>query len=122
MKVLHVPFGFFPDAAGGTEIYVEALARFQNEMGIESAIAAAGREDASYIHAGQRVYRFRTAEAMPLRALYGEGDTVAASSFAGILETARPNVVHLHAFTSGASIRLVRAAHHCGIPVVFTYH
>ena len=122
MKVLHVPYCFFPDVAGGTEIYVEALARFQDEMGIESAIAAAGVEDASYVHGGRRVYRFRTAPDLPLRALYGEGDTVAASAFAGILETARPDVVHLHAFTSGVSIRLVRASHDRGIPVVFTYH
>jgi glycosyltransferase involved in cell wall biosynthesis len=122
MKVLHVPFCFYPDAPGGTEIYVEALARYQDEMGIESAIAAAGRENASYIHVGRQVYRFRTGPDLSMRALYGEGDMVAASAFAEILESARPDVVHLHAFTSGVSIRLVRAAHGRGIPVVFTYH
>jgi glycosyltransferase involved in cell wall biosynthesis len=122
MKVLHVPYGFFPDLPGGTEIYVQALARIQKENGLELAVAAAGPEDARYIHDGYPVYRFRTSRDLPLRALYGEGDAEAASSFESILKSVHPDIVHMHAFTSGVSIRLVRAAHRHSIPVVFNYH
>ena len=29
IKILHVPFTFYPDAVGGTEIYVESLAQYR---------------------------------------------------------------------------------------------
>jgi len=54
--------------------------------------------------------------------MYGDGDAQAAAAFAGILDDAAPDVVHVHAFTRGASLRLVRAAKSRGIPVVFSYH
>jgi glycosyltransferase involved in cell wall biosynthesis len=91
-------------------------------MGVQASIAAASGREETYAHRGHAVYRFQTSRDLPLRALYGEGDPEAARSFAGILDTARPDILHMHAFTSGASIRLLRAAHERGIPVVFTYH
>lgn len=40
MKALQVPFTFYPDAVGGTEIYVEALAQRLRAHGVESVIAS----------------------------------------------------------------------------------
>src|SRR5207248_1860141 len=54
--------------------------------------------------------------------LYGEGDAGAAEQFGRILDEERPDIVHLHALTRGASLRLVREAKRRGISVVFTYH
>ena len=122
MKVLHVPYCYYPDAIGGTEIYVESLARFQRELGIEVVVAAPGPKDVSYPHDGHPVYRFQTATAPSLPELYGRGDPQAARSFRGVLESVQPDVVHLHAFTSAVSIRVVRGTRESGIPVVFTYH
>ena len=85
-------------------------------------ITAPALEDASYSHAGQKVYRYAVAKQLELRQIYGEGDEPAAASFARILRRESPDLVHLHAFTSGVSIRVVRAAHEAGVPVVFTYH
>jgi glycosyltransferase involved in cell wall biosynthesis len=122
MKVLHVPYTFYPDPVGGTEVYVEALARELLSSGFESVVAAPGASTAAYISDGIRVRRFAGAKDLDLRDLYGGGDAEAARLFEQILDEEQPGLVHLHAFTSGASLRLIRAAAGRGLPTVFTYH
>jgi glycosyltransferase involved in cell wall biosynthesis len=123
MKVIHAPFCFAPDPMGGTEIYVADLARDLQQAGVESVIAAPASATASYTHDGLRVRRFRVSTgAVDLRQAYGAGDPGAAAEFERILEEVKPDLVHLHAFTQGVSVRLVRAAKQRGLPVVFTYH
>ena len=39
MKTLHLPFCFYPDPVGGTEIYVEALAVCLRKLDVEAEIA-----------------------------------------------------------------------------------
>jgi len=122
MKVLHVPFCYYPDPVGGTEVYVASLAQAQRKQGLEIAIAAPADQNGTYRHDGIGVYRFRTSSRIDLRQLYGEGDDEAARAFLGILKSWRPDLVHLHAFTSAISLQLVRESQQCGAPVVFTYH
>lgn len=123
MRVLHVPFTFYPDPAGGTEVYVEALARGQRAVNIDAFIAAPSQAEQYYEHEGLPVWRFPVSETVQdLREMYGEGDSTAAEAFAQILETAQPDLIHLHAFTRGVSLRLVRSAKQRGIPIVFSYH
>ena len=123
MKILHLPFGFFPDPVGGTEVYVQALVHELRRLGAESLIAAPAEKSAVYIHAGFPVRRFAVAsQVSDIRDLYGEGDALAAKEFALILNEERPDVIHLHAFTRGVSLLLVRAAKARGLPVVLTYH
>ena len=123
MKIVHVPFSFHPDPVGGTEIYVEALARQQQLEGMTAVVAAPGRRDESYVHRGLKVFRFEVPEQVDdIGELYGAGDQRAAIAFAGILNDETPDVVHLHAFTRGVSLRLARAATGRGIPVIFSYH
>ena len=121
MKVIHVPFCFHPDPVGGTEVYVEVLARHLQEQGLEPIVAAPAETSQSYVHDGLRVRRFQVS-ARDLRQLYGEGDPHAAAEFDRIIEEEKPDLVHIHAFTQGVSLRLVRAAKQRGLPVVFTYH
>jgi glycosyltransferase involved in cell wall biosynthesis len=123
MKLLHVPFCFYPDPVGGTEIYVDGLAREQQWRGDTVMVAAPAGEDAAYRHDGLPVRRFAiNPHVNGPRELYGEGDPNAAAAFARILDDERPDVVHLHAFTSAVSLRLVREAKRRDIPVVFSYH
>lgn len=121
MKVLHVPYCYHPDPAGGTEVYVAALARWQKRLGIEVAVAAPAQETSRYAVDGLPVYRFKTGDPN-LRDLYGEGDAAAAEAFSHVLDAAAPDLVHLHAYTSAVSLRLLRTARNRGLPVVFTYH
>src|SRR6266849_8885699 len=111
MKVIHIPFCFYPDPVGGTEVYVKALAYHQQEQDIQVLIAAPGQNATVYTHDGLRVRRFVVSQLVAdLRYLYGAGDVQAAQTFGRILDDERPDVVHLHAFSRGASVRLVREA------------
>jgi glycosyltransferase involved in cell wall biosynthesis len=122
VKVLHVPFCFRPDKVGGTEVYVEALAHEQLAQGLEVVIAAPAATDSAYVADGLRVRRFATGRVNELATLYGAGDNTASAAFGAILDDERPDVVHLHAFTSAVSIRSVEEARRRGMGVVFTYH
>jgi glycosyltransferase involved in cell wall biosynthesis len=126
LRVLHVPFTFAPDPVGGTEVYVEGLAKELRSCDIESIIAAPSCHgaDEAYDYCGLRVRRYRSAldSTRMLRELYGEGDHEAGLAFARILDEETPDIVHMHAFTRAVSIQLVRASKQRRIPVVFTYH
>ena len=121
-SVLHVPYTYFPDACGGTEVYVRALARGLGGLGFPSAIAAPGHEQASYQHDGLAVHRFAIDRSARRELAYGAPDEIAAHGFATIVAELRPGIVHLHARTAAVSERLVEIAHAAGARVVFTYH
>ena len=124
MRIVHVPFVYFPDVVGGTEIYVAQLARDLSVLGVDSVVAAAVRAPvpARYDHDGTPVYRFGLGEPEDLADLYGEGNERAARSIADIVAGVDADVLHLHAFTRAASVRAARAAKRAGARVVFTYH
>jgi glycosyltransferase involved in cell wall biosynthesis len=125
-KILHVPYTFWPDAVGGTEIYVQSLVECLRDLGFRSVIAAPGHAggDNPYARDGISVHRFATDDRSSnlLRELYGEGDPAAAAVFDQILQRERPDLVHMHAFSRGASVLAARAVKKRGIPLVFTYH
>jgi glycosyltransferase involved in cell wall biosynthesis len=123
VKIIQVPFCFHPDPVGGTEIYVEALSHHLQSQGLNILIAAPGDTSQTYQHNQLPIYRFALSpHRANLNHLYGEGDPQAALAFSDILDHERPDLVHLHAFTTGVSLRLVRAAKQRHIPVIFTYH
>lgn len=121
MKVIHLPFTYLPDPIGGTEVYVRALVQHLRPH-CENVIAAPHQRNSTYFQDGVLVRRFAETDRLDLEALYGSGDQRAAREFTRILEEEQPDLVHLHAFTSGVSLRLVRAAKARHLPVVFTYH
>jgi glycosyltransferase involved in cell wall biosynthesis len=118
---MHVPFCYFPDRWGGTEVYVNSLALELTHLGVESVIAAPARQETCYMHDGLTVYRFAIGSGSPLQA-YGEADRIAATHFSEVFHRERPDIVHLHAFTSAVSVLLVDVARSGGAKVVFTYH
>lgn len=119
---MHVPYGYAPDACGGTEIYVRDLARELKPTGICSSIVAPGMYSDVYEIDGCPVHRFAVSKKLSLGELYGEGDEQAANAFGKILDAVKPDLVHLHAFTPAVSIRLVRLVKKNGLPIIFTYH
>jgi glycosyltransferase involved in cell wall biosynthesis len=122
--VLHVPFTWFPDAVGGTEIHVAALIGALQARGIGGAVAAPGIQDQAYAHQGVPVYRLATDPRPDLAQAYGAPDRRVAQSFAALLERLRPRpqIVHLHARTAAVSQALLDAARMAGAKIVFTYH
>lgn len=121
-KILHVPFCYYPDAVGGTEVYVAALTRQLRKDNFEVIVAAPGEKDEEYLHEGTPVKRFKLSEVLDPRDLYGEGDQHGAQSFGRVLDAERPRLVHLHGFTRGVSLLLAREAKRRGIPVILNYH
>ncbi|PLZ19727.1 glycosyltransferase [Fischerella thermalis] len=123
MKIIQVPFCFYPDPVGGTEVYVEALSRYLQQQSVEVIVAAPGEANQSYLHHQLPVRRYGMSKQLKnLRENYGEGDIHAAIEFSRLLDAEQPDIVHLHALTSGVSLRIVQAAKQRKIPVVFTYH
>lgn len=120
--MLHIPYTYFPDAAGGTEVYVSALAARLNDIGFGSAIAAPAAKSSEYRQDGLTVYRFATTARPSLEHAYGFPDQIAAEGFREIVALVNPKIVHLHARTAAVSERLVDVAHAAGARVVFTYH
>jgi glycosyltransferase involved in cell wall biosynthesis len=122
VDVLHVPYTYFPDSVGGTEIYVAGLAEVLRSFGVHSAVAAPGRADAAYDHDDVPVFRFAIDPHPDIDRAYGAADLRAAESFRLLIARLRPRIVHLHAYTAAVSTRLVDIAHEAGANVVFTYH
>src|SRR5438270_4546116 len=85
LNVLHVPFTYFPDPAGGTEYYVAALIAALREHGIDGAVAAPGTATIEYVHENVGVHRFDTTKRPGLPAAYGEPDEDFAESFRELL-------------------------------------
>jgi glycosyltransferase involved in cell wall biosynthesis len=120
--VLHVPFGYFPDPVGGTEIYVAGLVAALRARGLEGVVAAPGESNAVYVYDQVPVFRFARAASPTFASAYGAPDEDAAVSFRAVLAQVRPSIVHLHARTAAVSDRLIDAAREHGAKVVFTYH
>src|SRR4051794_7901049 len=95
--ILHVPYAYFPDPCGGTEVYVQALANRLSALGYANAIAAPAAAASTYEHAGLSVHRFATDLRPRLELAYGVPDEIAAESFGTVLRQAQPDIVHLHA-------------------------
>ena len=121
MKVLHVPFSFWPDAPGGTEIYVDDLCRSLRRRDVRVTVAAPDVRSDAYDVDGLRVRRFAHDTTSDLASLYG-GNPDTAERFDEILDQEVPDLVHQHALSPAVSSLIARAARRRGIPVVFTYH
>jgi glycosyltransferase involved in cell wall biosynthesis len=122
IPVLHVPFTFFPDQPGGTEIYVAALIAGMREHGYDGVVAAPAERESIYDHSGIRVYRFNRNPLPSLDAAYGAPDEMAAQSFRKIIERVKPRILHIHAHTAAVSERLMDEASMIGAKIFFTYH
>jgi glycosyltransferase involved in cell wall biosynthesis len=122
VDVVHVPYTYFPDSIGGTEIYVAGLAEALRSLGVHSIVAAPGGTDAAYDHNDVPVFRFAVDHHANLDHAYGAVDPIAEQSFRVLIARLRPQIVHLHAYGGAVSARLVDLAHEVGAKVVFTYH
>jgi glycosyltransferase involved in cell wall biosynthesis len=106
LKVVHVLSSFFPDTTGGTEHYVLALTKGLSLLGIDSAIALPGLDDAHDRQAeGLRVFLFK-------------------DRLAEKVHQWGASIVHFHEFASGGKISVahLKSIRALGIRVVVTPH
>ncbi|MFH1868855.1 MAG: glycosyltransferase [Candidatus Omnitrophota bacterium] len=122
MKIIQIPFCFYPDPPGGTEVYVEALSRALRDQGLDIVIAAPAKEERVYTYNRLKVIRFAVSDELRLDQLYGKADPMALEGLNRILDNENPDILHLHAFTPSTSSQLFSLAKKKGIKAFFTYH
>ncbi|MCU0754834.1 MAG: glycosyltransferase [Xanthomonadales bacterium] len=119
LDVLQVPFEYYPDPAGGTEVYVAALCRELRGIGLNCGVAAPAPEDASYAVDAVPVRRYR----IPGGAMEEAARQQALKrSFAAVLDALRPRLVHFHALSPGIGPGCVEAVVERDLPLMLTYH
>lgn len=123
MKIAHLPFCYYPDPVGGTEVYVHGLAKEQIAAGNEVFIVAPADQPASYIHDGMMVHRFRVdANVSDITEMYAADRSVDAEGFLRIMEAEAPDILHVHGYTRAVSRKILQAVRAQGIRLIFTYH
>ena len=117
-----MPFCYFPDAVGGTEVYVRELARTQAARGDEVLILAPAERAHRYAHDGIAVERYTVSNQIDdVRELYGPAGA-SADEFVAVLERFRPAVLHVHGVGRAIAPQALQRAREMGIGVVLTYH
>lgn len=126
MKILHTVHGFPAEMQGGTEQYVTHVVSAQADRGHEAVVLAGSLRSADppdlieEIQNDVRVFRYRGLNERRLH--WSEfHDPAAEALFRGLLETLRPELLHVHHWI-GLTSRLVTVGAELGIPAVVTLH
>src|SRR6476660_740503 len=119
MRVLLAVPWYFPESAGGTEVFVRGLAEQLKMLGVDVSIAVPAvlprAEETSYD--GVRVVRFPMKLAPELSVNRPEP-----AGWCELLARLQPPVVHLHAMTSGLELAHLKAARRRGARTLVTLH
>jgi glycosyltransferase involved in cell wall biosynthesis len=125
MKIAHLVGWYFPDSVGGTEVYVEGLCRRLRAAGHEVLVAAPDAHHAAperYDHDQVPVFRFAIPAAPTRDEAHQRVALRGAERFARWLADERPDILHVHSFTTGVGLPEIREAHRLGIRVIVTCH
>ena len=120
-RILHLVHVFPPESHGGTEMYVQALARAQRAQGLDAVVACGseryqGAEPAREEQEGLPVFR------LPMNGHLRDADWSCSETTAqlrAVMAESRPDLVHVHHWHN-LSTDVVRAAAATGVPVVVT--
>ncbi len=125
MKIVHLLGWYFPDSVGGTEVYVEGLCRRLRAAGHEVLVAAPDAHHAApehYEHDQVPVFRYAIA-GTPTRDESNQRVAVrGAERLSRWLAQQRPDILHVHSFTTGVGLPEIREARRLGIRVIVTCH
>jgi glycosyltransferase involved in cell wall biosynthesis len=113
VKIAHLVGWYFPDSVGGTEIYVEGLCRRLRDAGHEVIIAAPDAHHvvpSRYVHDSVPVFRYRIPAETTRDEARHRVATRGAEQLYRFLDDERPDILHLHSFTTGAGLPEIRAA------------
>ena len=125
MKIAHLVGWYFPDSVGGTEIYVEGLCRRLRDAGHEVIVAAPDAQHVmptQYAHDDVPVFRYPIATPASRDEARHRVAVRGADRLYQFLDDERPDVLHLHSFTTGAGVAEIREATRRGIRVIATCH
>lgn len=121
-RIAHCVGFYFPEQVGGTEVYVQDLCVELARRSVDGYVIAAtdGSRD-EYSHEGVPVLRYPSnwadvADDAP------QGLTAGLSRFQALVVKNRPDVFHLHSWTTGAGLTHLSQVAQLGIPCVVTMH
>jgi glycosyltransferase involved in cell wall biosynthesis len=120
--ILHVPYSFYPDVVGGTEIYVESLINGLLAKGVAGAIAVPAAKSDQSVQRGISVHRYQQSTKLSAADRNARKDAVARASFHELLSRVRPRAVHFHAQTAAIAEQQSEVAAELGIASFLTYH
>jgi len=125
VKIVHLLGWYFPDSVGGTEVYVEALCRRLRTAGHEVLVAAPrapGAAPERYEHDGVPVFRYEIAVTPTRDETSHRVPVRGAERLHRFLADERPDILHVHSFTTGVGLPEIREARRLGIRVIATCH
>lgn len=125
MKIIHGVGWYFPDALGGTEVYVAGLSDRLRRAGHDVIVAAPSgeiTERKEYSHDETRVVRYPV-PANPTRdEAQGRAPARGSEVFHELIREEKPDVVHIHTLVTGLGITELEVAKDSGAKVVVTNH
>jgi glycosyltransferase involved in cell wall biosynthesis len=125
LRIVQAVGWYYPNNAGGTEVYVSALSDALRAAGHEVLIAAPdaqGREERTYDHGGVPVYRYPIPERATRDEAQGRVVARGAERFHEWLRRVQPDVVHMHTYVTCLGLWELRAAKTLGARVIVTTH
>lgn len=124
-RLVQIPGWYFPDSLGGTEVYVAGLCRRLHAGGCDVWVAAprvGGPDAEEYEHNGVPVFRYQIPREPTRAECQGRVAVRGTERLHRWLREFRPDIVHVHTFSTGIGLREVRAAREVGARVVTTIH
>lgn len=122
LRIVHCVGFYFPDSTGGTEVYVRDLVSALSRHSMDGTIIAATDGNyARYSWNGVEVVRYPI-DAPETQRVRDKDVRKRRTMFQEIVEAAKPDLFHLHSWTSGAGLRHLRQVARMDIPSVVTMH
>lgn len=115
---------YFPESGGGTEVYVDGLARALQKRGYDIEIIAAQRERPCepYVYNGIPVSRYPVDAACQMSQIRSEEPHPGFESFQKLLKNKALGIYHQHSITYGNDIHHLRYAKMLGYRTALTFH
>lgn len=121
-RVAHCVGFYFPDQVGGTEVYVQDLLSELTRYSVDGYVLAATDDRfRQYEWDGISVARY-PANWADIREYAASRPSAGLSKFQELVLEKRPDIFHLHSWTSGAGLEHLAQVARLGIPCVVTMH
>src|SRR5262249_44326355 len=124
MRVVETAGFYFPDSLGGTEVYVNSLARKLLGSGIDCTVAAPFPSDKAsrYVHEGVDIYRYPFPERSSRAETQGRVPPRYFDVFEDWLREQNADIYHQHSWTTGCGVWHLEAAKRFGLKTIVTIH
>ncbi len=122
MKILHLPYSFFPKSTGGKEVFVYQLIKNSSSIAQHLVVIHEGDKTEKYTYNGVQVQVLPVATSSNKAITYFNGIYNDLQGFEAVLDEFKPDVVHFHDQGEGASLSHLLACKQKNIKTLLTYH